>query len=177
MAWSSLRFLHCCQVHLTVCHLHGCGDNDCDSAILAMEEASSKGHWVLLHHIQTCPNLVSQLPILLEKLTPRQNWKLWVSAFGDSSSIPMTPLRSAVKIVLDSPLSVRSSVLHSLSSTAGELISSSSRQEWLPLLHNMAMFHAIVRSRKHAYRFSWAQDYQWTQSHLMVGQVWITFVQ
>ena len=134
-----------------------------------MQEASSKGHWLLLHHVHNCPNLVAQLPSLLHKLPPRQNWKLWLSTFGDSSSIPMTPLRSAYKVVLDSPLSVRSSVLHSLSSTAGELINSSARQEWLPLLHNMAMLHASVRMRKHAYKFSWAREYQWTQSHLMVG--------
>lgn len=134
-----------------------------------MAEASSRGHWLLLHHVHTCPKLVSQLLLLLGKLPPAQTWKLWLSASGDSDSISKTLLKSTSKIVLDSSLIVQSNVLHSLSNIPGELISASSRQEWLPLLHSMVMFHATVRLRKLSYKYSWSQDYQWTHSHLVVS--------
>ncbi len=159
------------QVTLTVCHLHG-SIEDYDSALLAMQQAScSTGHWLLLHHAQSCPKLLAQLPSILHGLPSKQDWKLWLSAHGDATAIPMTLLKSVCRVVLESPLSVRASVLHSLSSTAGEMITSSSRQEWLPLLHNIALLHATVRLRQQAYRFAWTDDYHWNHSHLMVS-VW-----
>ncbi len=155
------------QVTMSVCHLHG-SIGDFDSALLAMQQASSTGQWLLLHHAQSCPKLMVQLPSILHNLPSRQDWKLWLSAHEDSTTIPMTLLKSVCRVVLESPLSVRASVLHSLSSTAGELITSSSRQEWLPLLHNVALLHATVRLRQEAYQFAWTEDYHWNHSHLMV---------
>ncbi len=130
--------------------------------------ASSQGHCVLLHNIQSCPSLLNKLPSLLEKLPSRDTWKLWLSMQGDYSDIPPSLLHSSNKLVLDPPLSLTSSVLHSLSSLAGEVFSSSSRLEWLPILHSMVMLHATVCLRKHIYEYSWLTDFQWTHTHFMV---------
>ena len=161
---------HCSilQVSLTVCYLHGSEDKDYHSALKALQEASSSGHWLLLHHAHTCPRLIKELPSLLSNLPPREQWRVWLSVHAHSTTLTMTLLKFCSKVVLESPLTLRASVLHSLSSTAGELVTSTSRQEWLPLLHNVAMLHATLRLRRQAYRHAWIEDYQWTQSHLMV---------
>lgn len=67
------------------------------------------------------------------------------------------------------PQSVRTSVLHSLSSMTGEVVGCSSRPEWLPLLHNVALLHATIRLRGHAYSHAWAHSYHWNHTHLMVS--------
>lgn len=151
-----------------VCHLQG-SPEDHHSAVLAMQQASSNGQWLLIHHAHSCPKLLAQLPSLMQDLPPRHTWKLWLSAHGETTFIPMTLLKTTTRVVLESPFTLKASVLHSLRSTAGELVTSSSRQEWLPLLHNMVLLHATVRLRRQAYQFAWTKDYQWTHSNLMVS--------
>ena len=157
------------QISLIVCHLHGSEDEDYHSALNALQEASSKGQWLLLHHAHTCSQLIRDLPSLLSDLPQRDQWKVWLSVHSHSTIPTVTLLKFCSKVVLESPLTIQASVLHSLNSTAGDLVTISSRQEWLPLLHNVAMFHATLRLRKYAYKHAWVEGYQWTQSQLMVG--------
>jgi len=153
-----------------VVHLHG-SDDGYQAAVSGMHEASAEGHWLLVHHAQNCSQLVSQLPSLLEDLPDRHNWKLWLSAHCDSTTLPLTVLKTCSQVVLESPLSLRASVLHCLASTAGGVLTASSRQEWIPLLHNIALLHSTVRLRHQTYKFAWAQEYHWTHAHLMVNQL------
>lgn len=131
--------------------------------------ASTKGHWILLHNIQSCPRLLSELPSLLEQLPARQKWKVWVSIQGDCLTVPSPLLYSANKLVLDPPLSLCSSVLYSLNSLPGNVLTTSSRVEWLPSLHCMAMLHATISLRRHVYVHAWLQDFSWSHMHFMVS--------
>ena len=67
--------------------------------------------------------------------------------------------------------SIRASVLHSLTEVAGDIVSCSSRPEWLPLLHHVAMLHATVRLRRSTYPQAWAKEYPWKHTQLMVSSV------
>ncbi len=67
------------------------------------------------------------------------------------------------------PQAVRASLLHSLSSMGSAVLSTSTRPEWLPLLHNVALFHSTVRVRGEVYDHAWSTKYIWTHAHLMVG--------
>ena len=51
---------------------------------------------------------------------------------------------------------------------AGDIVSCSSRPEWLPLLHHVAMLHATVRLRRSTYPQAWAKEYPWKHTQLMV---------
>ena len=151
--------------------LHGAGAGEAEMAKAAVKDASANHCWVLLHNVHKSPELLSELPALLKSLPPMGSWRVWVSIHGDCDQLPVQLLHSALKVVLDSPLSLRGNVLHSLSCTAGELISASTRPEWLPVLHNMIMLHSTLRLRKQAFEFAWAENYQWTNMHLMVGHM------
>ena len=50
-------------------------------------------------------------------------------------------------------------------------MSCSSRPEWLPLLHHVAMLHATVRLRRSTYPQAWAKEYPWKRTQLMVSSV------
>ena len=184
----SSQLCPCLQAVLTICYLHGQGEDEAASVKTAIHAAAcSEGHWLLVHNADTCPLLLAELPAILDSLPARHNWKLFVSLCGDCDAIPMELLQSASKLVLDSPIvsvllisltpavsknvfrsqSLRSNVLHSLSSVAGELVCSSSRQEWLPLLHNLAMLHATVQLRQRAYGQAWSTDYHWSHTQLL----------
>ena len=155
-----------------VVSLHGSGVEEAERAKHIVKEASENGLWVLLNNIHTNSELLSELPAFLEDLPRMEKWRVWLSSHGDCNQLPVHLLHSAFKVVLDSPLSLRGNVLHSLSCTAGELIASSSRPEWLPILHNMIMLHATLRLRKVACNYAWADNYQWKLTHLMVNHCW-----
>lgn len=140
-----------------------------ESAIEALEQASSQGHWILLHNTQQNPTLLSRLSSQLCQLPAREKWKVWISVQGDCADIPSSLLRSASKVVLDPPRSLCGGVLYCLNSLAGDIVSSSVRVEWLPILHCMAMLHTTVCLRKHVYVHAWSTDFTWTHQHFMVS--------
>ena len=156
-------------MNVVVVSLHGSGMEEAKRAKNIIKEAGENGLWVLLNNIHTNSELCAELPAFLEGLQWMESWKLWLSSHGDCDQLPVHLLHSAFKVVLDSPLSLRGNVLHSLSCTAGDLIASSSRPEWLPILHNMIMLHATLRLRKVAFNYAWAKGYQWKLTHLMVN--------
>ena len=149
--------------------IHGSGSDEVEKAKKAINEASTSRQWLLLNNVHTSAELLEELPAFLEALPPMQNWRLWLSSHGDSDLLPVPILQSAFKVVLDSPLALRGSVLHSLNCTAVDLITASSRPEWLPIIHNMIMLHATLRLRKEAFEFAWKENYRWTITHLMVS--------
>lgn len=159
------------QISLTICYLHGNSREEAASAIETLTLASSQGHWVLLHNLQLNPGLLALLPSLLRQLPARDKWKVWLSVQGDCSTLPTSLLHSANKVVLDPPRAMSSSVLYCLGSLAGGVVSCSSRLEWLPVLHCMAMLHTTVCLRKQVYAHAWVTDFPWTHSHFMVSSV------
>ena len=71
-----------------------------------------------------------------------QVWKPRGALFFDQLPAPL--LHAAFEVVLDSLLSLHGNVLHSLSCTAGNLITASTRPEWLPIAtsqHDYAPCH------------------------------------
>ena len=133
-----------------------------------MEEASKEGYWILLHNVQTCPELLATLPALLNRLPARLKWKVWVSIHGDSTSVPVSLIYMANKVVLDPPLSLYSSVVYCLNNIPSDILAASSRVEWLPALHCMAMLHATLCLRRHVYSYSLLQEFQWSFSNFLV---------
>ena len=164
------------QVPLTVCYLHGSGEEELMCAVEALTEASSRGHWVLLHNVQLCPSLLMRLPALLDQLPPRDGWKVWLSVQGDCGVLPPSLLHSADKLVLDPPRDLYSGVLYCLGCLAGGAVSSSSRPEWLPVLHCISMLHTTVRLRSHMYSHAWVTDFPWTHLHFMVSHSCCTLI-
>lgn len=59
-------------------------------------------------------------------------------------------------------------MLHSISSAASVAFNVSSRPEYLPLLHNICMLHALLRLRRDMYTHAWTEDYIWTHTNLVV---------
>lgn len=152
-----------------MCYLHGSGKEEIESTKNALKVASTQGHWILLHNIQSCQRLLSDLPFLLEQLPERQKWKIWISIQGDCPTVPSTLLHSANKLVLDPPLSLCSSVLYSLNSLAGDLLTGSCHVDWLPSVHHLAMLHATIRLRRHVYIHALLNDFSWGHTHFMVS--------
>jgi hypothetical protein len=125
---------------------------------------------VLLHNAHLNPDLLSRLPMLLfHQLPPRDKWRVWLSVQGGCTHIPSSLLRWANKIVLDPPKALNSGVLYCLNSLAGEVVSTSSRVEWLPVLHSLALLHTTVCLRKDIYTHSWTTDFSWSHTHFMVS--------
>ena len=65
--------------------------------------------------------------------------------------------------------SIHMSVMHSLNCITMDVLRSSNRVEWLPLLHSLAMMHASLRLRGQVCSYSWNSNYRWNYNHFMVS--------
>ena len=68
------------------------------------------------------------------------------------------------------PQSIKGSLLLTLHSLGSDTISSSSRLEWLPLLHNAALLFATLRARGTIYQHSWSSSFQPGHAHMLVSE-------
>ena len=72
--------------------------------------------------------------------------------------------------------SIHTSVMHSLTCIPLDVMRSSNRVEWLPLLHSIAMMHASLRLRGQVCPYSWSNGYHWNYNHLMVWVMYVMYV-
>ena len=76
----------------------------------------------------------------------------------------------SLSLSLSPPQSPLSSLTHTLFfSGLLSIINQSSRSEWLPLIHSLAMFHLILRNRRHTCSWAVGGDYNWNHTHLTVS--------
>ncbi|XP_041462850.1 dynein heavy chain 8, axonemal-like [Lytechinus variegatus] len=138
------------QVQGLVVNLSSAEHNEERRARKAIQHAMQEGTWVMLKSAHNATHLLNSLETLLQENDNKQGgespFRVWISA-QVSRSIPVRLLQYAVKVVIDTPKIVKESLLRAVSSFEPEQLKASSRSEWVPLLHNIAMVHAMIRLR------------------------------
>ncbi|XP_030850579.1 dynein heavy chain 8, axonemal isoform X3 [Strongylocentrotus purpuratus] len=138
------------QVQGTVVNLSNAEHNEERRARKAVQHAMQEGTWVMLKSAHNATHLLNSLETLLQENDNKQGgespFRVWISA-QVSRNIPVRLLQYGVKVVIDTPKIVKESLLRAVSSFEPEQLKASSRSEWVPLLHNIAMVHATVRLR------------------------------
>ncbi|XP_071801693.1 uncharacterized protein [Asterias amurensis] len=125
----------------------------------AIQTAMQEGTWVLLQNGHNSSHMLNSLETILQESNNKHqmgesNFRLWISA-QMSLRIPVRLLQFAIKVVVDSPRIIKDNLLRSMSLVDTELLKLSSRVEWPPLLHNLAMLHATIRLRGRFNRAGW----------------------
>ncbi|CAI8014943.1 Dynein heavy chain 8, axonemal, partial [Geodia barretti] len=147
------RKLH---VPLRVVCVHGTGETEVEAVREALAVTSSQGGWLLLHNIQESEDVVSELTSLLRTYPPSDGWRVWLSVHaGSVTSLPVSLLHGVCRVVLDTPSSLKGSLLYTLASMPPDLFSASTRVEWLPLLHSSALLFPLLRTRREMHTISW----------------------
>ncbi|XP_073531710.1 dynein axonemal heavy chain 5-like [Phyllobates terribilis] len=110
-------------------------------------QAMSEGGWMLMENIHNSPKLMMSLgEILKSKKNPDKNFRLWLSVQA-REDLPTSLLHYTVKTVVDNPMNIRRGIILSWKFITHEVLATSSRPEWPPLLHNLCFLHGAIRYR------------------------------
>ncbi|XP_073445808.1 uncharacterized protein [Dendrobates tinctorius] len=112
-----------------------------------LTQVMSEGCWMLMENIHNSPKLMMSLgEILKSKKNPEKNFRLWLSAQA-REDLPTSLLHYTVKTVVDTPMNIRRGIIRSWKFVNHEVLATSSRPEWPPLLHNLCFLHGAIRFR------------------------------
>ncbi|XP_077137822.1 dynein axonemal heavy chain 5-like [Ranitomeya variabilis] len=110
-------------------------------------QAMTEGSWMLMENIHNSPKLMMSLgEILKSKKNPDRNFRLWLSVQA-IEDLPTSLLHSTVKTAVDIPMNIRRGIISSWKLVNHEVLATSSRPEWPPLLHNLCFLHGAIRFR------------------------------
>uniref|UniRef100_H3A2H2 Uncharacterized protein n=1 Tax=Latimeria chalumnae TaxID=7897 RepID=H3A2H2_LATCH len=122
-----------------------------------------EGYWVLLENIHNSEYLMMSLEkILQENRHSDKNFHLWVSAQA-SPQLPVSLLHFAVKMVVDTPMTMRDGLMRCLQWVDSESLWSGTHPDWLAVVHNLCFLHCAVRLRA-----QYGNTTGWNYSNMMM---------
>eukprot|EP00116_Pleurobrachia_bachei_P001844 sb/3462106/ len=138
---------------------------------LILAKALQVGCWVHLHAVHNCPDiLLSLLTAIRSARVVNSNFRLWLSC-EPVANFPSAVLQSCVKICTDSPRVtegqssfLKDGMVRSLSWIGHDLLTAGTRNDWLPLLHNLCLIFNLFQLRGKLAPNGW--NYNWTSSEL-----------
>lgn len=144
-------------------------------ATKTIDEGVKAGSWVLLQNCHMAKGWMNTLELIYENLAPdatHPDFRLWMTS-EPSDYFPKSILQTCVKMIYESPRSLRSHVTRSY---ASPLIC---KAEWFNakthtghfrrLLYSLCFFHAVIRERCQFGSIGWSMPYQFTDIDLTVG--------
>ncbi|XP_033113255.1 dynein heavy chain 5, axonemal-like isoform X2 [Anneissia japonica] len=145
------------QMKTTAIFLTGASQNEDRQVRKVVITAMQEGSWVLLQNGQNASNLLKGLESILKEHDNSQgegSFRLWISA-EMKETIPVRLLQYSFRVVVDSPQVMRENLIRGISLVDTDMLKTSSRSEWPPLLHNLIMLHGTLRLRARFGRSGW----------------------
>ncbi|XP_043471037.1 dynein beta chain, ciliary [Leptopilina heterotoma] len=142
----------------------------------AMDEASQKGHWVVLQNIHLVkkwlPHLEKKLEVASEGSDP--NYRVFMSAEPASSPsshiIPQGILESSIKITNEPPTGMQANLHKALDNFTQETLEICSKEaEFKSILFSLCYFHAVVAERRKFGPQGWNKIYPFNVGDLNIS--------
>ncbi|XP_035829673.1 dynein heavy chain 5, axonemal isoform X2 [Aplysia californica] len=127
----------------------------------------AEGMWVLLHNAHNSHHLLNATEAILNEGLAQSdsNFRLWISSHVDATSIPVRLLQNSLRVYVDSPKTMKDSLIRTLSWMEPDILKQSNRPEWPAMLHNLCYCHAAIQLRT---RFS-SGGWNLPQEFLTIG--------
>ena len=134
-----------------------------------MENAQSKGHWVLLQNAHLC---ISWLPTL-EQLCEEQDlekthkdYRLWLTSMP-TPSFPVSVLQNGVKMTNEPPKGLRANLNQTYFKMNNESLEATNKPDkYKKLLFGLSFFHALLIERKKFGPLGWNIPYSFNETDL-----------
>ncbi|XP_053567991.1 uncharacterized protein LOC128657631 [Bombina bombina] len=118
-----------------------------DKAEEVILHGMAEGLWILLENVQNSLQLMMSLEKTLKlKKNPDKNFRLWMSVQA-SQNLPARLFHYTIKTVVDTPMNIKSGMIHSWQLISHETLGMSTRPEWPVVLHNLCFLHCAIRLR------------------------------
>lgn len=129
-----------------------------------IDDAKTKGGWVLLQNCHLALSWMPRLEIIVEGLnkTIHQDFRLWLTSMP-SESFPVSTLQNSVKMTLEPPQGLRSNLLRTYDLLDNKVLNDCKKpREYKKLLLGFGFFHAIVQDRRKFGPIGWNIPYAFT---------------
>lgn len=137
-----------------------------------IEEAASRGGWVLLMNCHLATSFMPKLEVIVENLddSNHRDFRMWLTSMPNPN-FPVSVLQNSVKMTLEPPKGLRANLLRSYAAfDERELNEGTTKPEpFKKLLFAYCFFHAIVQDRRKFGPIGWNIAYDFTNEDLTVN--------
>ena len=133
-----------------------------------IEDAASRGGWVLLMNCHLATSWMPRLEVIVENLdeSNHRDFRMWLTSMP-CKEFPVSTLQNSVKMTLEPPKGLRSNMLRTYASLDNRELNEVSKPEvYKKLLFGFCFFHAIVQDRRKFGPIGWNIQYDFTNEDL-----------
>ncbi|KAH7817501.1 dynein haevy chain 5, inner dynein arm 1 alpha [Monocercomonoides exilis] len=140
----------------------------------AIDQAVTRGQWVLLQNCHLLPKWLKILEKKLEQIAERDadsvdpEFRLFLTS-EPTDQFPMGILQRSLKVVTEPPNSLRMNMLTTYGKIGREELERSNHPAYRPLIYVLAFFHAVVQERGKYGKLGWNVLYDFNESDFRVS--------
>ncbi|KAA6393300.1 MAG: putative Dynein-1-alpha heavy chain, flagellar inner arm I1 complex [Streblomastix strix] len=150
------------------------GQNMEPLAGLVIDQAVTRGQWVLLQNCHLLPNWLKNLEKKLEAIAEKSEDQLdpefrLYSTSEPTETFPMGILQRSLKVVTETPYSLRMNMLNTYGRLGQDELAKSLHPTYRPMAYVLAFFHAVVQERRKYGKLVWNIQYDFNESDFRVS--------
>ena len=137
-----------------------------------IEEAQTKGGWVLLQNCHLAASWMGDLERIVEAIDAEKvhrDFRLWLTSMP-SAAFPVSVLQNGVKMTNEPPKGLKANIRNFIfQQTDDSLTQTTKPATYRKLLFGLAFFHAVVQERKRFGPLGWNRPYDFNDSDMEIS--------
>ncbi|CAF4691617.1 unnamed protein product, partial [Rotaria sp. Silwood1] len=137
-------------------------------AINLMEQAVSRGYWLMLQNCHLLVKWLVELEKHLDKLSkPHPDFRLWLTT-EPTPKFPIGILQRSLKVVTEPPNGLKLNLRNTYFKIPGQAFTDCPSDAFQSLVFVLAFFHAVVQERRKYDKIGWNVSYDFNESDFRV---------
>lgn len=137
-------------------------------AINFLEQAVSRGLWLMLQNCHLLVKWLKELEKHLEKLSkPHPDFRLWLTT-EPTPQFPIGILQRSLKIVTEPPNGLKLNLKNTFHKLGSNAFLECSHPSFAAIVYVLAFFHAVVQERRKYDKIGWNVSYDFNESDFRV---------
>ncbi|XP_047141246.1 dynein axonemal heavy chain 10 isoform X1 [Hydra vulgaris] len=138
-------------------------------ALLLLETAVSRGHWLMLQNCHLLVNWLRELEKILEKISkPHPDFRLWLTT-DPTPEFPIGIVQCSLKVVTEPPNGLKLNLRSTIQKISALSLNHCPHEAFTTLVYVLAFFHAVVQERRKYGKIGWNIAYDFNESDFFVS--------
>jgi dynein heavy chain, axonemal len=137
-----------------------------------IEEAQTKGSWVLLQNCHLSASWMPELERIVESIDPEKvsrDFRLWLTSMP-TKAFPVSILQNGIKMTNEPPKGLKANIRNFYYSQSDDTLAQTTKPAaFRKILFGLAFFHAVVQERKRFGPLGWNRPYDFNESDMEIS--------